>query len=93
MAEQYENLQAYTRKLEELYNSMRSSRLCQSPDHYVRLYGRKQHERAESYFYQILPISHSFSKTIPAKFSFLYRKSELVHFLQADPGNGAGALL
>ena len=65
MAEQYENLQTYTRKLEELYNSMRSFKhdyvnLLATMSGYMEENNMKE---LKSYFYQeILPISHSFSE-------------------------------
>ncbi len=65
MAEQYENLQTYTRKLEELYNSMRSFKhdyvnLLTTMSGYMEENNMKE---LKSYFYQeILPISHSFSE-------------------------------
>ena len=65
MAEQYENLQTYTRKLEELYNSMRSFK-----HDYVNLLATmsgymedNNMDELKSYFYQeILPVSRSFSE-------------------------------
>ena len=65
MAEQYENLQTYTRKLEALYNSMRSFKhdyvnLLATMSGYMEENNMKE---LKSYFYQeILPISHSFSE-------------------------------